>query len=880
MESPPPVPPKDGSYTASINIDNMLAAPPSGSKRKREAQDDTIYDYHNGHLEAADPDAHTPKRGRSHFDPSDVEFSDDATPRTQRYLRRKKKVGNLSTLSLRHAAERQQEESNQARGSKFQEGSLTDKPSAQPPSVFTRMIRTDSGNIHHVDALMADYHEGLATPRDSVEEAVDQEKALMSQRVNEITAESTKKDEQGGFFRFGRSLAANFRPVALWNKLWNETKEEMIRQNMEEAERKRRQKEEAEARYAEMKQAGQLGLKHVANLNAGMRTSGESAVPRDSGIVLDSARTSIGHKRTVSDGSQLLQPPKEDVSSHSGSDMPETASKTSKTLKSRLHWKRPSVSNLKDGLKRVKSDFNLAAANRESSSSVSPVKTDFDQSALRKSHSRYDLKKQGKLSKRVSNLETKLAQARVELNEALVEASPMPRLNNKYERFTPVSTLKRPKFVPGRLPTLPSERMLNPEQLSFGDDEQSPIDATGEPQPRKGLDLTESMEVDEVKDDTLKASRERAYPPHVSSIFKLSNDNIEQLPPTVDQPDQNDPNETSERTQLASDSAKMDPNSISNFTSNGAPEPAKSGDYASLDAKLKALDANVKVAKKASKPKTKKRKSGVDDDDKTFKPGKDTDDDAEWKEVNGTPKKKRKSTGNNSSSPPTKKTRGAAGKQSSPQGKKMSKASPGDKARSDKNPVKKSVEEQYSEDEMEDVEAGADDLGDSAPARNSMDSQGLPLEPVYEDEEETSTVPLKDEPSKPTAMATPARYGRRAARSRSRSASPNKLSGFVRPGAEEQMITRAAEAAQQHPGRRGRSASPPPTNGHYKVTETVIETVSVVPGEDGVPKMPKGAHGSFESTVTTTHEGAEVETITKEIKSGSKEDFEWPEDVF
>lgn len=439
MEEPPPVPPKDTpkslSRTATMDIDQ---APPSSSKRKREAHDDTIYEYRNGNLEPVDPDAHSPKRTRSNIRQSDTEHSEDTTPAKQRTIKRKKKVGNLSNVNLRHAAEQQRQAKEQeARESRFREGSLTDRPSEKPPSAFTRMIRTDSGHIKQIDELMEGYNDDTAEPQDTVEVAVQQERALLPQRVDEIAAAQTaQKEDASGFFRFGRSFAHNFHPVTLWNKMWNETREDLIRQNMEEAERKRRQKEEAEARYAQMKQAGQFSFKPVGNIRDAHNAS-ESSTMRDSAVVMDSARTStvsVDQQRADSRNSQLLQPPaKDDVSSHSGSEVPDTASKSKGTFRGRFSFKKPSVSNLKDGLKRASSHVNLAAAaaagaNRESSSSVSPVKGEFDQSTLRRSESKYDLKKQNKLSKRVSNLETKLQQARRELDEALVEASPAPKL--------------------------------------------------------------------------------------------------------------------------------------------------------------------------------------------------------------------------------------------------------------------------------------------------------------------------------------------------------------------------------------------------------------------------------------------------------------------
>ena len=92
-------------------------------------------------------------------------------------------------------------------------------------------------------------------------------------------------------------------------------------------------------------------------------------------------------------------------------------------------------------------------------------------------------------------------------------------------------------------------------------------------------------------------------------------------------------------------------------------------------------------------------------------------------------------------------------------------------------------------------------------------------------------------------------------------------------------MTRAAVAAQQHPGRlAGRSVSPPPANG---LTKTTImegtEAFSVVPGEGGIPALPRGANGSFESLdeLEASVNGVEV------LRGGETRDsFEWPDDVF
>lgn len=887
MDEPPPVPPKDRSYSAHMEIDRPLSAPASGSKRKREPHEDPIFDFLNGNREAGGPGEHTPKRSRPSSRQGLAYVSDDAASPQPRNVRRKKGSRNLSNLNLRHAAE--QHASNQAhlRPSRFQEGSLTDKPSENPPSWATRVPRTESGKSLMVDELMTDYHEGSSASQEYIRDTVKHETAMIPQRVAEMSAQTAKKDEGKSFFQFGRQLAANFHPVTLWQKLWHETKDELSQQQIEEEERKAKLKADAEAKYAEMKKSGQLGLQPVGRLASGASgSSDEVETPRDSAIVIDSERPSKEHTRDISTALGLF-PPQDDITSRSGSEVPETASKQNKTLKSRLHLKRPSLSNIKNDLKRVKSDFNLAASirHRESSSSLSPVKADFDDSTLRRSQSKFDLKKQHKLSKRVSDLESKLELARRELDNALVEASPMPKLSGRFERFTPSNTLKRPKFVPGKLPSLPSERILMAQENG----ERDAILRDGERgrEPRNAVDLTELFEDDSMnEEDTIKAARARQYPTRASSLFNLDNDNVENTENFSPTKDKSSDKQTSELTQLPSEAIdNMDPNSITNSANDGVNASAKTADYSSLDAKLKALEDNVKIAAKAKAAKSKKRKSKPADDDKIFKPGDESNDDAEWEEA--TPKKKRKSKGDvNSSSPQTKRSPNA--KQSSPRSKKATSAAAktnglSSSPVSDKKRGRQATTQEQSEEDSE-AEAreevySADELDDAEdePPRTSLDSQVHPLDPVYEEEEESFTVPLNDEPSKPTAKATPARYGRHA--TRSRSTSPNKRSGLAHPGVEEQLITRAAEAAKNHPARNGgRSASPPPANGYTKTTViTETETVTVIPGEDGVPKLPKGANGSFETLAGLETEPNEMELL-RSVKE--KESFEWPEDVF
>lgn len=932
MERPPPVPLKDSPYRAGLGAD--IPAPPSSSKRKRVPDEDNAYNLRPRTAEGVDPDSHTPKRGRSTLRQSeDADASDDASPAQRRGVRRKKGNASLSKLNLRQAAQQQEqapEPSLQGRGSKFLEGSLTDRPSQKPPSAFTRIIRTDSGNIQRVDELMADYHDGMPTPRVSSEDTANTPNVMgimqHSNASNSVTgtAESGESKESG-FFRFGRSIATSFNPITLWGKIWRDTKEELTLQNIEKA----RMKAEAEARYAQLKQAGQLGMQGshplagTSKVYAEGYTITEDGAPRDSGVVMDDGRSSREHKRAESQGSQLIvapakadtgrsQSPIPDVTHHPAMPAPDgDQQQTSKTLKSRFHVKRPSLSNLRGGLKRVKSELNLATPfTRQSSSSLSPEKQDFpENSALKKCASRMDLKKQHKLSKRVSDLETKLQLARKELDAALVDASPMPKLGNRYERFTPTGTLKRPRFIPGQLPTLPSERLLFTECLDLIDGDLDEVDhdfeertetfettATEEAieaRPRTAMDLT----TDQVTADAPPVESEMTqHPARASSLVNLNRDMSEDEMAVQDHTD----NETLDS---ANDLAEMNTVNSAALVSNGTNDTSKPADYASLDAKLKSLDKQVKTSRKTEK--TKKRKSGVDDEEKTFRPHEDeSDDDVYWDEAEGKSRKKRKSVGNADGSPATKRTTRMTAKKSPPNAQKKTNGSTkkaNGKAivpavQDGKTSTGKTAEQPATKPasvvELMTDGDGDDELASGAAVRTSIDSQGRPLEPLYEEEEETSFVALKDEPSRPTARATPAHPGdlRDTYSSpakhypvRSRSTSPYKVGRPRSPakaGVEEVLMTKAALAAQRSSSRRGRSASPPRADGYSKAIEVENSIVLATPGKGSVPRLPTGANGSPESLGVDELQMEAGAMMQSESDRVAKEDFEWPEDVF
>lgn len=831
-EHPPTPPPKDARYTITANIHNTTAmdgdttpAPASGSKRKRVVQDfdDTIYERRNGQLEAINGDQDLPtaqKRPRSHASNSNYN-SDDEVSRGRRSqkgsLRRMKGFGNLSNMNLRHAASTAFGGESPTRESRFQEGSLNDKPSQQPPSVFTRIMRTDSGNLQQVDELMNDYHDDIAAPRESTEDyekaTIEHEKATIPARVAEITEQRKREEGKRGMFRFGKSFTNTFHPVQLWNRMWSESREELIAKNRLEAERKAREKAEIQARYDQMKRDGQFNMQHIpfAGKNKVDITPTQDAVMADNVIEtgIPQRVDSLENRPSMGDAASFASSDARNVleDRETNETVPTTAAKG---RFARLHFRTPSISNLRETLRSVRSVRSYSALgsaidnDSNASASVSPAKADL--STLKKSISRYDLKKERRLSNRVSDLESKLNKARLELKNALDDASPMPKLGSRYERFTPIATSKRSRFVPGALATLPSERLLFPDM--DGNEEQQGQFLINEVRPRNTLELNNGMDInkafeniydeDELQDETTVRGRREE---NQAAVTEMSEPADPQLVDTGVQPTED------ENRDLAAG------------PSNGEKEVEKEEAVANklanpaLHAKFDTLEASIKAANKPAK--SKKRRSGAAIDEKSYRPGRE-DEGASEEEV--IPQKKRKGNG--------KATGG--GKKKSPGEKAMKKTSipvPVADAKGKKGKTISKPAESFftSGKHVDDIDSSSDELAPAVPAGAVSDVPSL--EPVYEEEEEVTTIPLKDVPSKPTAKSTPARYGSDKLHSAHIGSPHKKRSDSLQPAV--------------HGGRQrsaGRSPPPPKT----RQVEVVEEAVIAVPGQNGVPRMPVG----------------------------------------
>ncbi|KAJ5620077.1 Nuclear RNA binding protein [Penicillium lagena] len=304
------------------------------------------------------------------------------------------------------------------RRSRFIEASMSDSVSEKPPSVFTR--------------------EG---------------KSSGSQR-------------QSGIFRFGKAIAAAFNPFGSWGKATSPESNKPQPQTDALS--------QAEQAYAELKKSGYKGTNKGAyiqsqNVDSNMADQTWESIKEnidyggDAAAVDGSGRHSTDHG---GDRSTAIMPRRDSGASSKRSSFQDL--RKAKIPFMKTHEAPSTVV--------MASEYN---PDRMSEESEGP--------GIRRQRSRKELTRQAKLLKKVSNLEDKLDRARRELreltgNEHLTSAPALPS-----QTETPAQTQSQPqpqtqvlsqpqsktlcmemdpesyprKFVPGALPTLPSERLLD-----------------------------------------------------------------------------------------------------------------------------------------------------------------------------------------------------------------------------------------------------------------------------------------------------------------------------------------------------------------------------------------------------------------------------------
>jgi len=499
---------------------------------------------------------------------------------------------------------------------------MHDKPSQKPPTLFTRTF-PGSADVTNTEQLMEDYHRefsGASTVASTVRlpgklaDRQTQIKGLthhpnMSIGTASQATNHTANTNESGIYRFGRSIAASFNPFNIWGKVKSgkrnvdESSEEATARHIREVQLDD-QKRRAEEAYARMKAEGQFagpGSKALKSAKSIVDFANNNGYNRDSGIAM-------GDSDEASTKPTFSEAPMGSI---------------------RKHFRQGSFNSVK----KVRSEFHLTK--RPSNAYLSADDGAEDPTlSLRKSQSKKDLQKQLKLTKRVSDLESKLESAKRQLDDTLRGAPPVPAIprditsnvspspdRSSTTRSRGAAALKR-AFQP--LPSLPSERLL-----LAGQDQMS-VDQFN------GTHLEKDLPA--VPDEEWK---------FVSTKGHVAFSDVEMASPIAQR--------------LDTSPTRSEAGELGTISKSGEDVLAAQSQF---PVRSSSLEANVQTPQKAvptpkKKPASKKRKSGGDD--LRYMPASDYDDDAEWGEAAGAPKKKKASPKGKSTSP-TNKTKSATKK--------------------------------------------------------------------------------------------------------------------------------------------------------------------------------------------------------------------------
>ncbi|KAL4936681.1 velvet factor-domain-containing protein [Aspergillus oleicola] len=239
---------------------------------------------------------------------------------------------------------------------------------------------------------------------------------------NEVTAASTRAANRNfGIFRFGKAIASAFNPFGGWGSVSDIWRSSQVQTPEVPEPATNDRLKQAQLAYEELKRSGYQGT----NKGSYMASMGATNLPSE----------------TWKSIQEKMQYGSDNAIGSSGANAATAGQHSRQSSGSSL---RPSFPDLR------KAKSSLGAPSKKQ-----------DGQEVRHQKSRKDLQKQAKLLKRVSNLEDKLERAWRELRElsGSGEEEPLPRSNLNQERSD-----ERPyqrKFIPGALPSLPSERLLH-----------------------------------------------------------------------------------------------------------------------------------------------------------------------------------------------------------------------------------------------------------------------------------------------------------------------------------------------------------------------------------------------------------------------------------
>lgn len=331
------------------------------------------------------------------------------------------------------------------RPSKFLEGSMNDRVSHRPPSIYIKDgDATDELGIQSRSKSLTHESAGIDGPV----------------AFHGAVIESTKPS---GVYRIGRALINVFKPKSVWRGLGN-TREERDANTLAHQSVMQERQLKAEKAYAELKKRGYKGTQQASH------TVDNLAIPVIKIEPATDEPRNLSHRnldihggrhcssieqeqniRVVEPVGTPISPQAAPVAHRIMSPM----SNGSSSRKSSLYFRKPSLHNLK----KAKSQIQLPAIKKQvppepeaGSDKVMAEKH------LRKQPSRRDIVRHKKLSRKVSDLEVQLAIARRNLKLSMNETpAELASQNHKDLRV----------FKPGALPSLPSERLLIKDPASI-----------------------------------------------------------------------------------------------------------------------------------------------------------------------------------------------------------------------------------------------------------------------------------------------------------------------------------------------------------------------------------------------------------------------------
>lgn len=253
------------------------------------------------------------------------------------------------------------------------------------------------------------------------------------------------QNRQSGIFRFGKAIASAFNPFGGWNKAQPD--------QANKAQPQKTALSQAEEAYAELKRAGFKGT------NKGAYLQSQSVDPGNADQTWQAIQEKMGYGGAISN--PLVSPKNQNAQFPTPLQSPSKSNKRS---------------SFQDLRKTASMGLPFMKHHEQQSSHATSLCQDHPSedsenaaSGLRKQKSRKEISREARLLKKVNTLEDKLDRARRELRElsgneerVLAPISEPRSMSIEMIEMDPGSYPR--KFIPGALPTLPSERLLDQQK--------------------------------------------------------------------------------------------------------------------------------------------------------------------------------------------------------------------------------------------------------------------------------------------------------------------------------------------------------------------------------------------------------------------------------